>query len=133
MEKKPADLLELSDAQKTEFLKHVNAYLKQRVAEERNYKSMLSSLEKDGVGLEFNSTIEGQYLKNTIEKIESLEAEKKSLLLEIDELKKTADTKAAALESEVKALREEVKSLKILMNESEPNVKPAVQKIKKAM
>jgi uncharacterized protein (UPF0335 family) len=133
MEKKSVDLLELSDSQKTEFLKHVSAYLKQRVEEERYYKSMLSSLGKDDMGLEFNLTIEGQYLKNTIEKIENLEAEKKSLLLEIEELKKTADTKATALESEVKALRDEVKSLKILMHESEPSVKPAFQKIKKAM
>ena len=59
-------------------------------------------------------------LKNTIEKIKNLEAEKKNLLLEIEELKKMADAKATALESKVNALRDEVKSLKILMNGSEP-------------
>ena len=61
-------------------------------------------------------------LKNTIEKIKSLEAEKKDLLLEMEELQKTADAKATALESEVGALRDEIKSLKNLMNVSEPSV-----------
>jgi hypothetical protein len=64
-------------------------------------------------------------LKVTIEKIKTLEAEKKNLLLEIDELKKIADTKATTLENEVGALRDEVKSLKVLINGSEPNVPPA--------
>ena len=58
-------------------------------------------------------------LKNTIEKIKTLEAEKKNLLVEIEGLKKMADTKAVALESEVGALRDEVQSLKILVNGSE--------------
>ena len=55
-------------------------------------------------------------LKDTVEKIKSLEDEKKNLLVEIDELKKMADTRATALESEVSALREEIKSLRIMMN-----------------
>ena len=55
-------------------------------------------------------------LKITIEKIKALEAEKRSLLAEIDELKKLADAKAVALENEVGALREEAKTLKILVN-----------------
>jgi hypothetical protein len=59
-------------------------------------------------------------LKSTIEKIKSLETEKKSLILEIDELNRTADAKAIALESEVNALRDEIRSLRILMEESEP-------------
>jgi hypothetical protein len=58
-------------------------------------------------------------LKNTIEKIKTLEVEKKNLLVEIEGLKKIADTKAIALENEVGALREEVESLKILVNGSE--------------
>jgi len=58
-------------------------------------------------------------LKNTIEKIKTLEVEKKNLLVEIEGLKKIADTKAMALENEVGALREEVESLKILVNGSE--------------
>ncbi len=58
-------------------------------------------------------------LKNTIDKIKALEAEKRSLLIEIEELKKTADQKAASLESEVGALRDELKSLRIAVNGSE--------------
>ena len=60
-------------------------------------------------------------LKDTIEKIKNLEAEKKNLLLEIEGLKKMADAKATALESEIAALREEAKSLKILMGQEQPN------------
>jgi hypothetical protein len=58
-------------------------------------------------------------LKTTIEKIRTLEAEKKNLLVEIEGLKKIADSKAVALENEVNALREEVKSLRILVSGSE--------------
>jgi hypothetical protein len=58
-------------------------------------------------------------LKTTIEKIRTLEAEKKNLLVEIEGLKKIADSKAVALENEVNALREEVKSLRILVGGSE--------------
>jgi hypothetical protein len=58
-------------------------------------------------------------LKTTIEKIRALEAEKKNLLVEIEGLKKIADSKAVALENEVNALREEIKSLKILVSGSE--------------
>ena len=43
-------------------------------------------------------------LKSTIEKIRNLEEEKKSLLLEIEELKKMSEAKATALECEVNAL-----------------------------
>ncbi len=68
-------------------------------------------------------------LKDTIEKIKNLENEKKNLLLEIAELKKMADVKATALESEVGALRDEIKSLKLLMSGPDP---PSVdRKLKK--
>jgi uncharacterized protein YlxW (UPF0749 family) len=61
--------------------------------------------------------------KSTIEKIRSLETERKNLILEIEELKKMADSKAKALESEVSMLREEVKSLRVLLTgEPEPEV-----------
>ena len=62
-------------------------------------------------------------LKNTIEKIKSLEAEKKNLQMEIEGLKKIADEKANALEHEVDALRDEVKSLKVLMGQPEVTTK----------
>jgi uncharacterized protein (UPF0335 family) len=54
--------------------------------------------------------------KSTIERIRALEAERKNLLLEIDELKRMADAKAKALESEISMLRDEVKSLRILLS-----------------
>jgi hypothetical protein len=60
-------------------------------------------------------------LQKTIEKIKNLEAEKKNLLLEIDELKKMADAKAIALENEIVALRDEVKTLKVLMGPEQPS------------
>lgn len=59
-------------------------------------------------------------IKTVIEKIRNLENERKNLLLEIEELKKMADAKAKALESEISMLREEVKSLRILLGAEEP-------------
>jgi len=61
-------------------------------------------------------------LHKTIERIKNLEAEKQSLLLELDELKKMADAKASALETELASLREEVKALKTLMGQEQPSV-----------
>jgi hypothetical protein len=55
-------------------------------------------------------------LKPTIERIKALEAEKTSLLAEIESLKKLVEQKAAALEREVGVLREEAKSLKTLVS-----------------
>ena len=57
--------------------------------------------------------------KNTVERIRALETERKNLLLEIEELKRMADTKAKALESEISMLRDEVKSLRILLSGEE--------------
>jgi len=64
------------------------------------------------------------HFKNVIEKLKTLETERKNLLLEIEELRKMADSKAKALESEIIMLREEVKSLRILLGaeETEPKV-----------
>ena len=56
-------------------------------------------------------------LKETLEKIKSLEAEKQNLLTEIEELKKRAEAKATTLQNEVTALREEAKSLKNIMDQ----------------
>jgi len=60
--------------------------------------------------------------KNTVERLRTLEAERKNLLLEIEELRKMADSKAKALESEVSMLREEVKSLRVLLGAEEPEI-----------
>ncbi len=57
--------------------------------------------------------------KSTIERIKTLETERKNLLLEIEELKRMADAKAKALESEINMLRDEVKSLRVLLSGEE--------------
>jgi len=54
-------------------------------------------------------------IRNITEKIKTLDAEKKNLLLEFEGLKKLAESKTRALESEVGMLREEVESLRILL------------------
>ena len=66
--------------------------------------------------------IEGELvntLKNLREKLKTLETERANLLVEIDGLKKMAEAKANALESEIGMLREEVKSLKQLLGVGE--------------
>jgi seryl-tRNA synthetase len=55
-------------------------------------------------------------IKGTVEQIRALEAERRNLLLEIEELKKMADAKAKALESEINMLRDEVKELRLLLS-----------------
>ncbi|MGD0028734.1 MAG: hypothetical protein ABSC91_07325 [Candidatus Bathyarchaeia archaeon] len=62
--------------------------------------------------------------KSVVDKLKGLESERRNLLLEIEELKKMADSKAKALESEVSMLREEVKSLRILLGTGEPELPP---------
>ena len=59
-------------------------------------------------------------LRDTVSRLRRLEAEKLSLLAEIEELKGVADAKAAALENEIATLRDEVKSLKTLMEAEKP-------------
>lgn len=56
-----------------------------------------------------------QTLKVLRERIKTLETERANLMVEIDKLRKVAESKAAALESEVSMLREEVKSLRELL------------------
>ena len=68
--------------------------------------------------------------KGIIEKLRTLETERKNLLMEIEELKKMADSKAKALESEVSMLREEVKSLRVLLGADEPPVDVELSKKK---
>ena len=55
-------------------------------------------------------------IKSTVEQIRALENERKNLMLEIEELKKMADAKAKALESEINMLRDEVKELRLLLS-----------------
>jgi len=67
-------------------------------------------------------------LKSMVEHLRTLENERKNLLLEIEELKKMADSKAKALESEVSMLREEVRSLRVLLSAGEPEPDPGEKK-----
>lgn len=62
--------------------------------------------------------------KGVIDKLRALESERRNLLLEIEELKKMADSKAKALENEVSMLREEVKSLRVLLGAGDPELDP---------
>jgi hypothetical protein len=57
--------------------------------------------------------------RSIAEKIRVMEDEKRNLLLEIEELKKLAESKTRALESEVGMLREEVESLRTLLGGEE--------------
>ena len=55
-------------------------------------------------------------LKSMGDRIRQLENERRNLLMEVEELKKMAESRAKALESEVAVLREDVKSLRMLLN-----------------
>jgi hypothetical protein len=52
-------------------------------------------------------------IRENVERIKGMEAEKKKLLLEIRELEKIADAKTAKLENEIVLLKEQVTSLKV--------------------
>lgn len=54
-------------------------------------------------------------IKSSVERIRALESDRRNLLLEIEELKRMADAKAKALESEISMLRDEVKELRLLL------------------
>jgi seryl-tRNA synthetase len=64
-------------------------------------------------GVADGTTVSG--IKSSVERIRALEAERRNLLLEIEELKKMADAKANALESEINMLRDEMKELRLLL------------------
>lgn len=58
-------------------------------------------------------------LRNLRDKIKTLETERANLMLEIDKLRKVAESRVNALDSEVSMLRDEVKSLRDLLGYSE--------------
>jgi septal ring factor EnvC (AmiA/AmiB activator) len=64
-----------------------------------------------------------QTLKNLREKIKTLETERVNLMIEIEKLRKVAEARVSALESEVNMLREEVTSLRDLLGYSEEKEK----------
>lgn len=69
-------------------------------------------------------------VKNLAERLRTLETERKNLLLEVEELRKMADARTKALESEISMLREEVKSLRVLLG-AEGTAEAEVEKKKK--
>ena len=83
-----------------------------RVEETGNIKNMVERIK--GIRGELMQT-----LKNLREKINTLETERSNLMIEIEKLRKVAESKAVALEGEVIMLREEVKSLRELLGYSE--------------
>jgi uncharacterized protein (UPF0335 family) len=66
--------------------------------------------------------------KGVIEKIRTLENERKNLLLEIEELRKMADSRADALQNEVNMLKEDLRSLRMLLSPDEPEPDPGLKK-----
>lgn len=58
-------------------------------------------------------------IKSLAERLRALENERRNLLIEVEELRKMADARAKALESEISMLREEVKSLRVLLGAEE--------------
>lgn len=88
------------------------AHVKEGEKEELNIKTMAEKIK--GIEGELVNT-----LKNLRDKLKTLETQRANLLLEIDGLKKMAEAKADALESEIGMLREEVESLKQLLGVSE--------------
>jgi predicted RNA-binding Zn-ribbon protein involved in translation (DUF1610 family) len=61
-------------------------------------------------------------LRTLREKIDTLETERWDLMVEIEELKKVAESRANALETEVNQLREELKLLREFLGASEDRV-----------
>ena len=80
-------------------------------AETKNVKNLVEKIKEIREGLT-------QTLRTLREKINTLETERASLLMEIEQLKKVAGSRANALEVEVKQLREEIKSLRELLDVS---------------
>ena len=87
-----------------------------KVEETANIKNMVERIK--GIRGELVQT-----LKNLREKIKTLETERSNLMIEIDKLRKVAESRVTALESEVGMLREEVKSLRDLLGYTEETEK----------
>jgi transposase-like protein len=82
---------------------------------ETNFKDLVAKIKEIHQGLT-------QTLRTLRIKIETLETERGSLLVEIEKLKKVAESRANALETEVNQLREELRSLRELLGVSEEKV-----------
>jgi len=94
---------------KSKFRSRVSSTAKP--AETKNIKNMVKKIKEIREGLT-------QTLRALREKINTLETERASLLVEIEQLKKVAESRVNALEVEVKQLREELRSLRDLLGVS---------------
>ncbi len=83
-----------------------------RVEEKANIKNVVERIR--GIQGELMQT-----LRNLREKIKTLETERSSLMIEIEKLRKVAESRVDALENEVGTLREEVRSLRDLLGYAE--------------
>ena len=88
------------------------AEIEPSIGETANIKNMVERIK--GIRGELMQT-----LVNLREKIGTLETERANLMVEIEKLRKVAESKANALESEVGMLRNEVKSLRELLGYKE--------------
>jgi len=100
---------------KSKFRSRVSSTAKP--AETKNIKNIVEKITEIREGLT-------QTLRALRKKINTLETERASLLVEIEQLKKVAESRANALEVEVKQLREEIRSLRELLGVSEERVEP---------
>jgi uncharacterized Zn finger protein (UPF0148 family) len=100
---------------KSKFRSRVNSTAKP--AETKHIKNLVEKVKEIHEGLT-------QTLRVLREKINTLETERATLLVEIEQLKKVAESRANALEVEVKQLRDEIKSLRELLGDSEERVEP---------
>jgi septal ring factor EnvC (AmiA/AmiB activator) len=69
-------------------------------------------------------------LKDTVERLKSLENEKQGLLAEIEDLKRIAEAKSNSLANEIAALKEEINSLKDIIEPQEPPPPPSAESLK---
>ena len=88
---------------------------KAKSAEVTNVATLIAKIEEIRQGLK-------QTLRVLREKMKTLETERSSVLVEVENLKKVAEIRASALEAEVNELREELKSLRELLGASEERV-----------
>jgi chromosome segregation ATPase len=126
--------------EKTYLIKTWPMPVKKRTKDDKNSQSLLGIFECSNCSTRFRAVVEAQSkteetvsiknmverirgikgelmqtLKNLREKIKTLETERSNLIIEIDKLKKVAESRVSALESEVLMLRDEVKSLRDLL------------------
>jgi len=64
-------------------------------------------------------------LKDTVDRLKSLEVEKLSLIAQVDDLRRLADAKADGLAIEINALKEELNQLMAVVGEEKHIMTPA--------